>query len=134
MTAHMSAAATVTAIHFQGARHGWRLALPRFRFAERRFGQAPSRKQLVTHDLRGPMSHILENAYVADDVRVAFPDYAAVLVAVTGLSGGPSDERSEALLQEAEVRSANLLATTALDDIPEVLAWRDAYASFGISL
>ena len=72
------------------------------------------------------------NHSIATEVLERFPDYSAIILEVRGLAGGPSDERSEALLKQAETATLGLIETTPLDQLPEVLAWRDAYATFGV--
>lgn len=59
------------------------------------------------------------------------PDYRALLVAVDGLSPGSSDSESEALLVRAESSARDALAANAVEDVPHVAAWRDAYRAFG---
>lgn len=60
------------------------------------------------------------------------PDYAVALMHVTGIHGGDSDERSEVLLLEAEAATRELLSGVPLDEVDEVLRWREAYESFGV--
>lgn len=79
------------------------------------------------------MSHdVLGTASVSDEVWKLHPDYVAMLVVVDGIQGGPSDERSEALLTEAEASAAELLAAMPIEDVPEVQAWREKFLSFGV--
>jgi DNA/RNA-binding domain of Phe-tRNA-synthetase-like protein len=59
------------------------------------------------------------------------PDYRALLIAVDGLLPGPSDAESEALLARAEAMSRDALAANAVEDLPHVAAWREAYRAFG---
>ena len=59
------------------------------------------------------------------------PDYRVMLVAVDGLVPGPGDQTSEALLQKAEQAATELLRDQAVDQIPHVAAWREAYRAFG---
>ena len=74
----------------------------------------------------------LHNASVSDEVWNLHPDYVAMLVVVDGIQGGPSDERSEALLREAETSAAELLAAMPIEEVPEVQAWREKFLSFGV--
>jgi DNA/RNA-binding domain of Phe-tRNA-synthetase-like protein len=74
----------------------------------------------------------LTTASIDDRVRQAHPDYVAVLVAASGLAPGPTTAHSEATLQEAEARAGEWLAGRTVDDLPEVMAWRQAYRSFGV--
>lgn len=59
------------------------------------------------------------------------PDYVAVLVVADGLPGGPSDEKSDGWLREAEAAAAERLAAAAPEERPHVALWRDAYRAFG---
>jgi DNA/RNA-binding domain of Phe-tRNA-synthetase-like protein len=59
------------------------------------------------------------------------PDYRAVLLAVDGIWPGPGDAASEALLGDAESSAQALLASQAVEQVPHVAAWRDAYRAFG---
>jgi DNA/RNA-binding domain of Phe-tRNA-synthetase-like protein len=72
------------------------------------------------------------SAAVVDEAVLALrPDYSAVLMTVDGLTGGPSDETSEALLVEAERTASGLLAGAAPEQLRHVEQWREAYRSFG---
>lgn len=53
------------------------------------------------------------------------PGYRALLVAAEGLCPGPSDEFSEGLLSQAEAAACDP------DGHPHVVAWREAFRSFG---
>lgn len=70
--------------------------------------------------------------FVDDAIFEQFPDYAVALIKVSGIKAGPSDERSESLLIEAESSVRSTLAQISLDELVEVKAWRAAYASFGV--
>lgn len=77
------------------------------------------------------LEEFLAGARIDASVAALRPDYRAALVAVTGLVPGPSDESSDALLRQAETAAAAALGDTAVEDLPHVAAWRDAYRSFG---
>ncbi|MBG6181528.1 B3/B4 domain-containing protein [Arthrobacter sp. CAN_A1] len=77
------------------------------------------------------LQHLVESSRVDAEVFQLRPDYRAVVIAVDGLVPGPSDQRSEALLQAAEAHSRSLLGQTPVEQLPHVAAWRDAYRSFG---
>jgi DNA/RNA-binding domain of Phe-tRNA-synthetase-like protein len=68
--------------------------------------------------------------HISPEVASAWPDYRAAVVVARGVSGGPSDERSEALLTAAEraVRESGL--ERAADD-PRIAAWRAVFSQFG---
>lgn len=74
----------------------------------------------------------LDTAFVSEEVWTLHPDYVAVLMVVEGIQGGPSDERSEALLLEAEAFAAELLAAMPIEEVPEVQQWREKFLSFGV--
>ena len=74
---------------------------------------------------------MLESAKVAPEIFKLRPDYRALLVVVTGIPPGPSDAKSEFLLQEAEASARDTLSKQAVTDLPHVAAWRDAYKAFG---
>ncbi|KAH6625906.1 Phenylalanyl-tRNA synthetase [Boeremia exigua] len=73
----------------------------------------------------------LEGAKVSPDIFKLRPDYRALLLIVEGIPQGPSDAKSEALLQEAELSARSALSKHAVTEVPHVAAWRDAYKSFG---
>ena len=73
----------------------------------------------------------LAGAHVDPAVFALRPDYRALLVAVDGLVPGPSDEASEALLDTAETAARSALSGTAVEDLPHVASWREAYRAFG---
>lgn len=76
--------------------------------------------------------NFLSNCFVADEVWALHPDYVAVLMVVEDIQGGASDERSEALLLQAEASAAELLAAMPIEEIPEVQQWREKFLSFGV--
>jgi DNA/RNA-binding domain of Phe-tRNA-synthetase-like protein len=59
------------------------------------------------------------------------PDDRVLLVAVDGLVPGPGDQASEELLQAAEGAARQALRDQAVDQLPHVAAWREAYRAFG---
>jgi DNA/RNA-binding domain of Phe-tRNA-synthetase-like protein len=74
----------------------------------------------------------LSAACVDAAVLDAHPDYVAVLIVAEGLRPGPSSTHSEDLLLQAEAQAGTLLDGREPHDLPEVLAWRQAYADFGV--
>jgi DNA/RNA-binding domain of Phe-tRNA-synthetase-like protein len=76
-------------------------------------------------------TRFLAGAQVDDAVFALRPDYRALLVVIEGLAGGPSDARSDALLARAEQVALGLIATTPVEDLPQIAAWRAAYRAFG---
>ena len=77
------------------------------------------------------MRRFLNAAHIDDAVFELRPDYRAVLIAVEGLEPGPSDEASDALLRAAEDAARSALQRQAVEEIPHIAAWRDAYRAFG---
>lgn len=77
------------------------------------------------------LESFLSGAEVASDVWDLRPDYRAMLLAVSGIEPGLSDEGSEALLQAAEASARGALAQTPVEELPHVAAWREAYRAFG---
>jgi DNA/RNA-binding domain of Phe-tRNA-synthetase-like protein len=89
---------------------------------------------LRIHHQNGSMtsSTFLNEVFVSEEVWKLHPDYVALVMVVEGIQGGPSDERSEALLVEAEASAAELLAAMPIEDVPEVQLWREKFLSFGV--
>ena len=79
-----------------------------------------------------PMPAILAEAAIDGAVRQLSHQYQALLIVVTGVRGGPSDQFSEAILGQAEQRARAQLAGAPPDTLPEVAAWREAFFSFGV--
>jgi DNA/RNA-binding domain of Phe-tRNA-synthetase-like protein len=78
-----------------------------------------------------PLEAFLAAGRVDDAVFALRPDYRSLLVAVSGLIPGPSDEASEAMLRAAEEAAREVLRDQRVEDLPHVSAWRDAYRTFG---
>ncbi|MEP7762434.1 phenylalanine--tRNA ligase beta subunit-related protein [Sanguibacter sp. 25GB23B1] len=78
-----------------------------------------------------PLDAFLADAHLAPEVFALRPDYRAMLVAVDGITPGPSDATSDALLRAAEESATRALAESAVTDLPHIAAWRDAYTAFG---
>ena len=73
----------------------------------------------------------LAGASVDPSVFGLRPDYRALLLAVDGITPGPSDESSERLLVAAESAARTATATTPVDQLSHIAAWREAYRAFG---
>jgi DNA/RNA-binding domain of Phe-tRNA-synthetase-like protein len=71
------------------------------------------------------------DAFVENDVFDLRPDYRAMLLAVDGLTAGPSDQETEGLLQSAEAAAAEAVRHQTAGQVPHVAAWREAYRAFG---
>ena len=77
------------------------------------------------------LENLLAGASVEADVFALRPDYRAMLVAVDGMVPSPSDDASDALLQAAETAARKALDVCAVEQIPHVAQWREAYRAFG---
>lgn len=73
----------------------------------------------------------LDAASIAPAVSALRPDYRAVLIVATGLTPGPSDAASEALLAAAEQQARAVLGGQAPEMHPHLAAWREAFRAFG---
>lgn len=74
----------------------------------------------------------LAGVWIDDAVWSAYPEYVAVVIAVTGLNPGPSTQSSEALLVSAEQQALELLDGREPHELPELATWREAFTSFGV--
>ncbi|WP_314100704.1 phenylalanine--tRNA ligase beta subunit-related protein [uncultured Frigoribacterium sp.] len=74
---------------------------------------------------------LLDQARIDDGVLALRPDYRVSLLALSGLTPGDSDQATDDLLSAAEERARALLATSPVEELAHVAAWRDAYRSFG---
>jgi DNA/RNA-binding domain of Phe-tRNA-synthetase-like protein len=79
----------------------------------------------------GLLEGVLAGAFVDAAVFALRPDYRVLLLAVDGLVTGPSDQDSDALLRAAEDAARQALCERAVDQLPHVAAWREAYRAFG---
>lgn len=77
------------------------------------------------------LQRYLSQASVSSEVFQLRADYRALLVAVEGITPGPSDSQSEAYLQEAEGSARAQLATQPVTELSHIASWRDAYKAFG---
>lgn len=78
------------------------------------------------------MIEVLERAWVSPGVWQQFPDYTAIVLAVTNLRPGKPSAHSQQLLATAENSARSIIGDGAVQDLPEVVTWREAYASFGV--
>ncbi len=79
----------------------------------------------------GRLVEFLAGGFVEANVFGLRPDYRAMLVAVDGLVPSPSDDASDTLLQAAEAAAREALDDSAVEQIPHVAQWREAYRAFG---
>lgn len=77
------------------------------------------------------LQEILAAAHVEPAVFELRPDYRGLLIAVDGLLPGPSDDASNALLEQAEAAAKAAVAEKKVEHLPHVAAWREAYQAFG---
>ena len=77
------------------------------------------------------LEDLLAGASVAPEVVALRPGYRALLLAVDGIVPGPSDAAGEELLLRAEASARAALAAGAVEELPHVAAWREAYRAFG---
>lgn len=77
------------------------------------------------------LDELLTGATVEQAVWELRPDYRALLIVAEGIEPGPSDATSEEFLARAEATARAALAGTAVEDLPTVAAWREAYRAFG---
>lgn len=77
------------------------------------------------------LERFLTGAHIDAAVFTLRPDYRALLLAVDGIRPAPGDADSEALLRRAETKARQALTATAVEDLPRVAAWREAYRAFG---
>ena len=70
---------------------------------------------------------VLDRLSVAPEVHALRPDFAVLVIAVSGLVNGPGDDRSEAALRDAE--DIARAGSGALP--PHIASWQDAYRAFG---
>lgn len=73
----------------------------------------------------------LDQAFVEQAVFDLRPDYRALLVLAEGLTPGPSDGVSEAVLASAEGRASRALESARVEELARVAAWREAFRAFG---
>jgi DNA/RNA-binding domain of Phe-tRNA-synthetase-like protein len=74
------------------------------------------------------MNATLQNAHIDAAVRELRPDYRVLLIVADGLTG---DFDASGLLEQAEAHARALLADSAVEDLPHIAAWREAFRSFG---
>ncbi|RAH50544.1 B3/B4 domain-containing protein [Aspergillus brunneoviolaceus CBS 621.78] len=74
---------------------------------------------------------LLKAARVDPAIFQLRPDYRALLMVVENIPPGPSDQTSEALLEQAEANVKELLASKSVTELPHIAAWRDTYKAFG---
>src|SRR5215470_11743137 len=64
-------------------------------------------------------------------VLECYPHYSALIIYARDLVNGPGDAQSTALLRSAEQHCRANLTVESLPLHPHIVAWREAYKSFG---
>jgi DNA/RNA-binding domain of Phe-tRNA-synthetase-like protein len=77
-------------------------------------------------------SEFLAGVHVAESVWSAHPDYVTLVMTVHGLQSGESDAQSDAMLVRAQAQAAEWLSVQPIEEMPEVLKWREKFLSFGV--
>ncbi len=81
--------------------------------------------------MSGRYDEWLAAASISPQVGALRPDYRCVLLVAQGLTPGPSDEVSEALLARAEADAREAVGDTSIEELGHIAAWREAYRAFG---
>lgn len=74
---------------------------------------------------------ILAAASIDPSVGQLRGDYRVALLAADGLEPGRASDLVERRLVDAEQQARRMLAQTAVEELPAVAAWREAYRAFG---
>ncbi|MFC4427245.1 B3/4 domain-containing protein [Deinococcus navajonensis] len=69
--------------------------------------------------------------HISPGVAARFPTYHGLVLYASGLTNGPSDERSTALLRAAETEARQRFALTPPAQHPHLVAWQEAFRAFG---
>lgn len=69
---------------------------------------------------------------ISPAVAERFPTYRGLFLFASGLTNGPSDERSQTLLREAEEHARRMFAAMPPAEHPHLAAWREAFRAFGV--
>lgn len=85
----------------------------------------------MNHLTDSPLLAALDGARVDPGVFERTPDYRVLLIAAGGVRGGPSDDASDEALARAERAAKVRLAGDAPESLPEIVAWREAFLTFG---
>lgn len=78
------------------------------------------------------LSDALAGAALDEAVLALRPDYRALLIVITGVRGGPTDEGSDRALRRAEESARTRLAGGPPESLPEIAVWREAFLGFGV--
>lgn len=86
----------------------------------------------MTASSEGELPEALASASIDPAVTELVPGYRALLITAYGVRGGPSDERSDGALAEAERAIRVRLDGAPPESLPEIAAWREAFLAFGV--
>ncbi|MFM1906210.1 MAG: hypothetical protein RIT32_1006 [Actinomycetota bacterium] len=75
---------------------------------------------------------LINQASISAPVSEKYPTYVAHLLVVDDIRNEPTNEFSDNYLANAEKFANDLLASVAIEDLPEVKIWREAFRSFGV--
>lgn len=75
---------------------------------------------------------LINQASISAQVSEKYPTYVAHLLVVDGIRNEPTNEFSDNYLAKAEKFASDLLASVAIEELPEVKIWREAFRSFGV--
>lgn len=75
---------------------------------------------------------LINQASISAQVSEKYPTYVAYLLVVDSIRNEPTNEFSDNFLAKAEKFASDLLASVAIEDLPEVKIWREAFRSFGV--
>lgn len=81
-------------------------------------------------ELRAP-EEFLAACAVDPAVYELRPDYRVLLLVVDGFGSEAASSSADELIARAETHARALLASSPVEDLPHVAAWRDAYRAFG---
>lgn len=81
-------------------------------------------------ELRSPEKFLAECA-VDPAVYELRPDYRVLLLVVDGVEPEVASSSADELIDQAERHARALLASSSVEDLPHVAAWRDTYRTFG---
>ncbi|SMB78153.1 B3/B4 domain-containing protein [Deinococcus hopiensis] len=70
--------------------------------------------------------------HISPAVAERFPTYRGLVLLASGLTNGPSDARSLALLRKAEEHARQMFATMPPAEHPHLAAWQEAFRAFGV--
>ena len=70
--------------------------------------------------------------HISPAVAERFPTYRGLVLLASGLTNGASDERSVALLRDAEAHARRMFTATPPATHPHIAAWQEVFRAFGM--